>query len=63
MKGEWGENRLADFNLWVSGAGATARGKSCLDARLRHDVDGYNLLVNLLQMLGVLVRKCIEEGM
>jgi hypothetical protein len=62
MHQEWAENRLADFNLWASSAGASATGKASLDYRLRENLDAHTILINLLSMLRILVQKCISQG-
>ncbi|KAL2858223.1 hypothetical protein BJX68DRAFT_163001 [Aspergillus pseudodeflectus] len=62
MHQEWPENRLADFNLWASSAGASATGKASLDYRLRENLDAHTILINLLSMLRILVQKCISQG-
>ncbi|KAF3396453.1 hypothetical protein F1880_006928 [Penicillium rolfsii] len=60
MQQEWAENRLADFNLWAMGAGATGTMKASLDYRLRADPEAHNILLNLLLMLEILIQKCID---
>lgn len=62
MQQEWAENRLADFNLWASGAGASAKGKASLDHRLQTNNEAHSIIFNLLSMLRILVEKCIEEA-
>ena len=62
MHQEWAENRLADFNLWSSGAGASTTGKASLDRRLRANPEARTILINLLLMLKILVQKCIDGG-
>ncbi|ORY63909.1 uncharacterized protein BCR38DRAFT_202302 [Pseudomassariella vexata] len=52
LKGnEWSENRLADFNLWTDGVGATAKPGASLDSRLKGRADDLQLVKNLLAML------------
>lgn len=63
MQQEWAENRLADFNLWSTGAGASASGKASLDHRLHANPEAHAVLVNLLLMLRILIQKCIDGGM
>lgn len=62
MQQKWAENRLADFNLWTAGAGASTTGKASLDHRLRANRETHTIIVNLLRMLRILVEKCIEEA-
>lgn len=59
---EWAENRVADLNLWASGAGALQVGKASLDARLSSNPDAKIFVVNLLGMLQVFVERCVETG-
>lgn len=63
MQEEWAENRLADFNLWAMGVGATSTMKASLDHRLRANPDARTILLNLLLMLKILIQKCIDGGM
>ncbi|KAF5700463.1 calcium calmodulin-dependent kinase [Fusarium mundagurra] len=51
MQNEWAENRLADFNLWASGLGASVQGRASLDARLALRPDARDAVANLLQVL------------
>ncbi|KAJ5381562.1 uncharacterized protein N7496_003990 [Penicillium cataractarum] len=60
MQQEWAENRLADFNLWAMGAGASSTGKASLDHRLRANPEAHTILLNLLLMLQILLQKCID---
>jgi hypothetical protein len=62
MQQEWAENRLADFNLWAIGAGASNTGKASLDHRLRANPEAHTILLNLLLMLKILLQKCIGGG-
>ena len=59
---EWAENRLADFNLWVSGIGALARGRASLDSRLALQPDIVEVIANLLHLLAGLVDECKDLG-
>ncbi|KAL7908138.1 hypothetical protein GGI35DRAFT_54686 [Trichoderma velutinum] len=59
MKGKWAENRLADFNLWASGLGASARNRASLDSRLALRPDTRDTIANLLRLLNTVVVKCI----
>lgn len=62
MKDEWAENRLADFNLWVSGIGASARGRASLDSRLALRPEVREVIVNLLRLLAGVVDECKRLG-
>lgn len=62
MVDEWAENRLADFNIWIFGTGATARGKASLDSRLAARPETKDIIVELLHHLGVLTRQCKDFG-
>ncbi|KAI9367894.1 hypothetical protein BJX61DRAFT_547065 [Aspergillus egyptiacus] len=62
MRQEWAENRMADFNLWATGAGASASGKASLDYRLQDNREARTIIVNLLLMLDILLQQCIEEA-
>lgn len=56
MKDEWAENRLADFNIWVSGIGASARNRASLDSRLKPEA--CEAIANLLRLLAGVVDEC-----
>lgn len=58
LNDEWAENRLADFNLWVSGTGALAGGRASLDHRLRAKPEARAVIANLLRLLAGTVDKC-----
>ncbi|RTE68881.1 hypothetical protein BHE90_016738 [Fusarium euwallaceae] len=58
-KAEWAENRLADFNLWASGIGASTRNRASLDARLALRPDARDVIVNLLRLLNAVVEGCM----
>lgn len=58
LKDEWAENRLADFNLWISGTGALAGGRASLDHRLRAKPEARAVIANLLRLLAETVEKC-----
>ena len=62
MKNEWAENRLADFNLWASGVGASVTGKASLDARLATRPDARDVVANLLQVLTGAIEECKALG-
>ncbi|RJE23880.1 hypothetical protein PHISCL_03792 [Aspergillus sclerotialis] len=58
MQHEWAENRLADFNLWISGSGALAAGRASLDSRLATRTDARDVITNLLRLLATIVDRC-----
>jgi hypothetical protein len=58
LKDEWAENRLADFNLWVSGTGALAGRRASLDHRLRTKPEACAVIANLLRLLAGTVDEC-----
>lgn len=57
-KNEWAENRLADFNLWASGIGASTRSRASLDSRLALRPETRNVIANVLRLLAETVDKC-----
>lgn len=62
MTDEWAENRLADFNLWVSGIGASARGRASLDSRMAPKPEDREVIANLLRLLAGVVDECKKLG-
>jgi len=62
MTDEWAENRLADFNLWVSGIGALARGRASLDSRMALKPEARDVIANLLRLLAGVVDECKMLG-
>jgi hypothetical protein len=62
MDKEWAENRLADFNLWAAGVGASAKQKASLEERLAFEPDVRAVVLNLLIMLRKFVEQCREFG-
>lgn len=62
MIDEWAENRLADFNLWVSGIGALAPGRASLDSRLALKPEALQIITNLLRLLTLTVDECKRLG-
>ncbi|PFH61505.1 hypothetical protein XA68_17162 [Ophiocordyceps unilateralis] len=60
MKNEWAENRLADFNLWASGIGASVRNRTSLDSRLGLRPDARDIVTNLLQLLQAEAEGCMK---
>jgi hypothetical protein len=63
-KDEWAENRLADFNLWVSGTGASAQKRASLESRLALEPEAREVILSLLDQLTKTVDKCktLSEG-
>lgn len=61
-KDEWAENRLADFNLWASGIGASTRSRASLDARLALRPEVREVIANLLRLLAATVDECKKLG-
>ncbi|PKK41953.1 hypothetical protein CI102_14008, partial [Trichoderma harzianum] len=57
-KDEWAENRLADFNLWVSGTGASAQKRASLDSRLALEPQAREVILTLLNHLTEAVNRC-----
>ena len=62
MEDKWAALRLADFNLWAAGIGASARHKASLDARLSLKPDVRDVVAKILQMLKSSVDDCRELG-
>lgn len=62
MVDEWAENRLADFNIWIFGTGATARGKASLDSRLAARPETKEIIIELLHHLSLLIHQCKDFG-
>lgn len=60
--GAWAQCRQADFNLWASAVGASARPRASLDARLVSRPDAQTIIANLLWLLCDAVTSCIELG-
>lgn len=56
----WAENRLADFNLWDAGIGASADEPNSLDSRLRHDTSARKVITGTLGTLIAWLQKCLE---
>lgn len=48
---EWFENRLADFNLWAAGLGASKLGRASLEHRLRDRPDVAEIIQGMLDEL------------
>lgn len=57
---EWARKRLADFNLWAAGSGASASGRASLDQRLTSHPSVRSVVVNLLCLLQALLTRCLE---
>ncbi|KAL3482142.1 hypothetical protein BJX99DRAFT_252856 [Aspergillus californicus] len=62
MEGEWARKRLADFNLWASGSGASGTERASLDQRLIAIPTVKKVIVNLLALLGQLLIHCHRAG-
>ncbi|CZR51217.1 uncharacterized protein PAC_01092 [Phialocephala subalpina] len=60
---EWAENRLADFNLWAAGVGASVKSRASLDERLAFEPEVRALVVNLLITLKAFIEQCKEIGL
>jgi len=58
----WAENRLADFDLWAAGVGASAAAQASLDWRLYFQPEARIVLTNLLVTLKEFVEQCRESG-
>lgn len=58
MECNWAENRLADYNLWASGIGALAQGRTSLDHRLKDRPDTRDMVLDLLRYLDETLAKC-----
>jgi hypothetical protein len=56
----WAENRLADFNLWDAGLGASSVEEPSLEARLADKPDVGKLVLNLLVVYERSIDLCIE---
>ncbi|KAK2800230.1 hypothetical protein FQN50_008194 [Emmonsiellopsis sp. PD_5] len=62
MNDEWARKRLADFNLWASGSGASAGERASLDERLASKPDARVVVTNLLLLLQRLLVHCQRVG-
>ncbi|KAF9890246.1 hypothetical protein FE257_006158 [Aspergillus nanangensis] len=62
MQQEWAEDRMAEFNLWAAGVGASVTGKASLDDRLCANQETQTIITNLLLMLEILLHQCIGEA-
>ncbi|KAL4804113.1 hypothetical protein BDV18DRAFT_162522 [Aspergillus unguis] len=58
---EWARKRLADFNLWAAGSGASASDRASLDQRLTRHPSVKSVVVNLLCLLQALLSRCLRE--
>ncbi|KAF2148359.1 hypothetical protein K461DRAFT_61553 [Myriangium duriaei CBS 260.36] len=56
----WAQNRIADFNLWSSGVGATAKKHMSLDVRLQDDDAARAVVTGTLYSLAAWARKCAD---
>lgn len=62
MQDKWATLRLADFNLWAAGIGASAHYKASLDARLSLNPSVRNVIAEILKTLKSTVDNCRELG-
>ena len=63
IKNEWAENRLAEFNLWAAGVGASAvKQRNSLYKRLAVETDVRDVVTNLLITLKAFVEECKKLG-
>lgn len=62
MVDEWAENRLADFNLWAAGLGASAKPEVSLDTRLINDPGARDVVIGLLLTLKAYIEQCERLG-
>jgi hypothetical protein len=62
MINEWAENRLADFNLWASGVGASAKLDTSLDTRLSSEPGAHEVVTGLLRTLKAYIEQCQQIG-
>jgi hypothetical protein len=62
MVDEWAENRLADFNLWAAGLGASAKPELSLDTRLSNDPGAREVVIGLLLTLKAYIEQCEQLG-
>lgn len=62
MDGAWAENRLADFNLWAAGVGASTTSRVSLDWRLRFQPEVRIVLTSLLVTLKNFTDECKDIG-
>lgn len=54
----WAENKLGDFNLWITNLRVLKPGHASLDYRLREKEDLRNVIAGLLQSLHDFVERC-----
>lgn len=57
----WAEDRLADFNLWDSGVGASST-KASLEVRLEPKPHLRSLVLNLLILYEISIHGCLDLG-
>ncbi|KAK4444752.1 hypothetical protein QBC34DRAFT_334438, partial [Podospora aff. communis PSN243] len=58
----WAENRLADFDLWAAGVGASAKQRASLDWRLYFQPQARIVVTNLLVTLREFIQQCRVLG-
>lgn len=59
---EWAENRLAEFNLWAAGVGASVKQRASLDVRLALETEVRDVVTNLLITLRAFIEECRKLG-
>lgn len=62
INNEWAENRLAEFNLWAAGVGASVKERASLDTRLTLQTEVRDVVTNLLVMLKAFIEECKTLG-
>ncbi|MCJ1349815.1 hypothetical protein MMC31_008056, partial [Peltigera leucophlebia] len=60
---EWAENRLAEFNLWAAGVGASMKQRASLDKRLAFETDVRDVVTDLLITLKAFIEECRKLGL
>lgn len=58
----WAENRLADFNVWDSGLGASSNRRASLEDRLASKPQVRTVVSNLLVLYKYSIDMCREIG-
>ncbi|KAK2786998.1 hypothetical protein FQN52_007440 [Onygenales sp. PD_12] len=62
MNDEWARKRLAEFNLWAYGSGASSKERASLDERLASKPDASVVVTNLIRLLQRLLVNCQRIG-
>lgn len=60
-KDDWIGRRLADFNLWAAGIGASTKGHASLDHRVRDRPDVKNVFIGILNTIKESAELCLGE--